>query len=63
MTWATFKVKFLEKYFPITERNDKRKELLGLIQENMMVREYTTKIERLSHFTGNWDDTPKAKNQ
>ena len=23
MTWATFKIKFLEKYFPIIERNDK----------------------------------------
>ena len=28
MAWATFKIKFLEKYFPITER----KEFLELIQ-------------------------------
>ena len=26
MICATFKIKFLEKHFPITERNDKRKE-------------------------------------
>ena len=32
MAWATFKIKFLEKYFPMTERNDKRKEFLELIQ-------------------------------
>ena len=32
MAWATFKIKFLEKYFPTTERNDKRKEFLELIQ-------------------------------
>ena len=30
MIWMTFKVKFLEKYFPITERNNKRKEFLEL---------------------------------
>ena len=29
ITWVTFKVKFLEKYFPIAERNDKRKEFSG----------------------------------
>ena len=46
MLQAIFKVQFLEKYFPITKRNDKRKEVLELIQGNMMVREYTTKFER-----------------
>ena len=49
MAQATFKIKFLEKYFPITKRNDKRKEFLELIQGGMTVREYTTKFERLSH--------------
>ena len=63
MTWAIFKVKFLEKYFPVTERNDKRKEFLKLIQGNMTIREYITKFERLSRFVGNLIDTPKAKNQ
>ena len=58
MIWATFKIKFLEKYFLITERNDKRKEFLEPIQGNMTVREYTTKFERLSHFMGNLIDTP-----
>ena len=41
MTYATFKIKFLEKYFPMTERNDKRNEFLKLIQRSMIVREYT----------------------
>ena len=63
MTWATFKVILLEKYFPITERNDKRKEFLELIKGNMTVREYTTKFERLSRFASNLIDTPEAKNQ
>ena len=63
MTWATFKIKFLEKYFPMTERNDKRNEFLELVQGSMTVREYMTKFERLSHFAGNLIDTPEAKNQ
>ena len=63
MTWITFKVKFLEKYFPITERNDKRKEFLEFIQGNMTVNEYTTKFERLSRFVNNLISTLEAKNQ
>ena len=63
MKWMTFKVKFLDKYFHITERNDKRKEFLELIQGNMMVREYTTKFKRLCHFTNNVINTSEAKNQ
>ena len=47
----------------MTERNDKRKEFLELIQGGMTVREYTTKFERLSRFAGNLIDTPEAKNQ
>ena len=30
MNWATFRRRFLEKYFPTTERNNKRKEFLEL---------------------------------
>ena len=47
----------------MTERNDKRKEFLELIQGGMTVREYTTKFEQLSRFAGNLIDTPEAKNQ
>ena len=47
----------------MTERNNKRKEFLELIQGSMTVREYTTKFERLSRFTDNLIDTPEAKNQ
>ena len=39
ITWIAFKAKFLKKYFPITERNDKMTEFLELIQGNMTVRE------------------------
>ena len=63
MTWTTFKVKFLEKYFPITDRNDKKKEFLELIQKNMTVREYTTKFERLSSLASNTINTSETKNQ
>ena len=62
MTWTAFKVKFIEKYFPITERNDKRKKFLKLIKGNMTVREYTTKFERLSRFVNNLISTPEANN-
>ena len=61
MSWATFKIKFLEKYFPMTERNDKRKEFLELIQGGMTVREYTTKFECLSRFVGNLIDTQRQR--
>ena len=46
-----FKVKFLENYFPIVERNDKRKKILELIQGNMIVREYTTQFLELVRAT------------
>ena len=61
MVWATFKVKFLEKYFPITERNHNRMEFLELIQGNMTVREYMTKFECLSLFY--WESTPGVSAQ
>ena len=57
MIQTVFEVKFLEKLFPITEMNDKRKEFLELIQGNMMVWEYTMKFERLFHFANNLIDT------
>ena len=58
-----FQSQIFEKYFLITEKNDKRKEFLELIQGNMTVREYMTKFERLSRFADNLIDTPEAKNQ
>ena len=57
------KVKLLEKYFPVIKRNIKRKDFLDLVQGNMTVREYMTKLEHLSHFANNLIDTLKAKNQ
>ena len=42
MTWTSFKTKFLEKYFPCSERNKRKKEFVELVQGNMTVPKYTT---------------------
>ena len=48
MTWIEFRERFLEKYFPETEKYQREKEFIELVQGNMTVREYTTQFERLS---------------
>lgn len=63
MTWTTFKTKFLEKYFPRSERNKRKKEFIKLVQGNMTVPEYTTQFERLSRFAPYMVDTPENKNE
>ena len=40
-----------------------KKEFLELIQGNISITEYTTKLERLSHFIYNLIDTPEVKNE
>ncbi|MDV3145731.1 MAG: hypothetical protein Q8736_02460, partial [Sweet potato little leaf phytoplasma] len=42
ITWAVFKEKFLEKYFPEDVRRKKEMEFLGLKQGTMSVGEYAT---------------------
>lgn len=50
ITWANFKKKFLDKYFPVDVRNHKEIEFLELKKGNMMVVDYATKFEELSRF-------------
>ena len=63
LTWTTFKARFLEKYFSLTERNNKRKEFVEHVQGNWTVREYMTQFECLSSFMYNMISTPKARIQ
>ena len=58
-----FKERFLAKYFPLVERNLKKKEFMELTQGNWTVQEYTTQFERLSRFAYHVVDTPAKKNE
>ena len=46
-TWANFRTRFLEKYFPDTARQDREAEFLALQQGDMSVQEYTSAEKRL----------------
>ena len=61
MTWTTFRRKFLEKYFPATERHKREREFMDLVQGNKSVQEYTTQFERLSQFAPHMVDTNEKK--
>ena len=61
MPWVAFKERFLEKYFPEEERDNKEKEFINLTQGIMTVHEYTTKFERMSRFNPHIVDIPKMK--
>ena len=63
MTWVTFKERFLAKYFPLVERNLKKKKFMELTQGNRTVQEYTTQFERMSRFAYHMIDTPAKKNE
>ncbi|XP_058099785.1 uncharacterized protein LOC131244151 [Magnolia sinica] len=49
-TWAGFRVKFLEKYFPRSCRSAKIAQFLKLEQGNMTVAQYEAKFEELSQY-------------
>ena len=51
LTWELFKTTFLEKYFPMSARNQKEIEFLQLKQRNMIVGQYVSKFEELSKFS------------
>ena len=63
MTWVAFRERFLENYFPQTEKNKKEKEFIDLVQGSRTVREYTIQFERLSRFAYHMIDTPEKKNR
>jgi len=50
VTWANFRTRFLEKYFPDTVKQDKEAELLALQLGNMSVQKYVNKFEHLARY-------------
>ncbi|XP_027927744.1 uncharacterized protein LOC114184626 [Vigna unguiculata] len=50
VTWANFRIRFLEKYFPDTTKQDREAEFLALQQGNMSVQEYVNKFEHLARY-------------
>jgi len=50
VTWANFRTRFLEKYFPDTVRQDREAEFLALQQGDMTVQEYVNKFEHLVRY-------------
>ncbi|XP_027932690.1 uncharacterized protein LOC114188284 [Vigna unguiculata] len=50
VTWANFRTRFLEKYFPDTARQDREDEFLALHQGDMTVHEYVNKFEHLARY-------------
>nr|XP_004516056.1 uncharacterized protein LOC101501484 [Cicer arietinum] len=51
LTWEAFKNKFLEKYFPKSDRTEKEAQFLKLYQGNLTIAVYAAKFESLTkHF-------------
>jgi len=50
VTWANFRTRFLEKYFPDTARQDREVEFLTLQQGDMTVQEYVNKFGHLARY-------------
>lgn len=51
VTWISFRTAFLEKYFPVSAREEKEAQFLKLYQGSMTVAEYAAKLESLAkHF-------------
>jgi len=50
LTWANFRARFLEKYFPDSARYEREAEFLTLQQGTMTVQAYTDRFEYLVRF-------------
>jgi len=50
VTWKTFKVRFLEEYFPNSIRYPKEIEFMQLEQVNLLVTDYAIKFKHLARF-------------
>lgn len=51
VTYETFRALFLEKYFPVSAREEKEVQFLKLYQGSMIVAKYVAKLDSLSkHF-------------
>ena len=48
--WTNFRMRFLEKYFPDTAKQDKEDEFLALQQGDMTVQEYVNRLEHLARY-------------
>jgi len=51
VTWESFKVRFLEEYFPDSVKNAKEIEFMQLEQENLSVTNYATRFKHLAKFS------------
>ncbi|XP_014522110.1 uncharacterized protein LOC106778641 [Vigna radiata var. radiata] len=49
-TWVDFRNKFLERYFPISAKQERERQFLALQQGNMSVQEYKERFEYLARF-------------
>jgi len=50
VTWDNFRIRFLEKYFPDTVKQDREAKFLALQHGNMLVQEYVNKFEQLARY-------------
>jgi len=50
VTWATFRTRFLEKYFLDSARHEREAEFLTLQQGTMIVEAYIKRFEYLARF-------------
>jgi len=50
VTWASFRTRFLEKYFPDNAKHEGEAEFLTLQQGNLLVQAYVERFEYLSRF-------------
>jgi len=50
VTWATFRTRFLEKYFPNSAKHEREAEFLTLQQGTMTMQAYTDRFEYLARF-------------
>ena len=54
MTWATFRTRFLEKYFPDNARHEREVEFLTLQQGTMTMEAYIERSSTLHVSTLQW---------
>ncbi|WVZ19076.1 hypothetical protein V8G54_006398, partial [Vigna mungo] len=49
-TWADFRARFLERYFPASAKQQRESQFLALRQGSMSVQDYKERFEYLAHF-------------
>lgn len=63
ITWARFKMEFLNRYFPCFVRDTEAREFTTLVQGSMIVEEYAAKFMELTRFAPHLipDEDKKAR--